>query len=76
MRELNLSMMRTNSKRNTPKMRQYTDDSFIKETCQLIEILMELKRNPEAEEIQKRALRYFDHEKIRNAIKDTGQKIK
>jgi hypothetical protein len=26
-------------------------------------------------EIQERALKYFDHEKIRNAIKDTGQKI-
>ena len=76
MRELNLSMMRSKSKLDTPRMRQYTDDSFIKETCQLIEILMGLKRNSEAEEIQKRALEYFDHEKIRNAIIDAGQKIK
>jgi hypothetical protein len=57
-------------------MRQYTDDSFIKKTCQLIEILMGLGKKPEAEEIQKRALRYFDHDKIRDAIKDAEQKMK
>jgi hypothetical protein len=74
-RELNLSMMRTKPKRNTPGMRQYTDDSFIKSTCQLIEILMGLGKKAEAEEIQKRALRYFDHDKIRDAIKDSEQKI-
>lgn len=76
MRELNLSMMRTKPKHNTPKMRQYTDDSFIKKTCQLIEILMGLGKKPEAEEIQKRALKSFDHDKIRRAIKDIEQKIK
>jgi len=73
MRELNLSRMRTNSKRSTPRMRQYTDDLFIKNTCQLIEILIGLKKKPEAEEIQKKALRYFDHDKIKRAIKDTEQ---
>lgn len=74
-RELDLKMMQENSKHNTPRMRQHTDNTFIKNTCQLIEILIGLKRNSEAEEIQKRALQYFNHDKIRNAVIDAEQKI-
>ena len=75
-RELNLSLMRTDPKLNDSKMQEFTDDTFINDTCQLIEILIGLNRKKEAEEIQKRALKYFDNEKIKTAITDAEKKIK
>ena len=76
MREMNLSGMRTNPKLNNESMKKFSDDSFIKDTCQLIEVLVGLNRKKEAEEIQKRALKYFDNPKIKTAITDAEAKIK
>lgn len=76
MRELNLSLTRTNAALNTPEMLTYSDNSFIKRTRQAIEILIGLGRRREAEEIHKRALSYFDHEQIRSALSDADQKVK
>jgi len=47
---------------------QYTKDSYVSEVCQLIEILVALKRNDEAADIQRSALTYFDDEAIRIAV--------
>lgn len=76
MREVDLSMMRKNTAFDTPEMRQHTDKSFIKDTCNLIEILIGLGKKSEAEKIQKKALNYFDHNEIRSAITDAEQKIR
>lgn len=75
-RENILSMIRTNKTLNTPEMKKYTDNHFVESTCQLIEVLVGLNRDKEAEEIQRRALQYFKTPKIKSAIVDAKIKIK
>lgn len=68
MRELHLSMAKTNPKMNNPAFTQYADESFITKTCQLIEVMVNIKKTDEAKEIQKRALGYFPDQRIKDAI--------
>lgn len=74
-REMNLSMMKTDTKMNTVEMHQFTDKTFVGSIRQLVEILVGLGRMSEAEDIQKKALAYFDHEDIKSAITDAEKII-
>jgi hypothetical protein len=47
---------------------QYTEDSYTKGVCQLIEVLSALGKSDIAKEIQMAAMKYHDNERIRAAI--------
>lgn len=68
MREINISATKTMPSLNTPSFHKHTDEIFIHDVSQLLEALVALERTDEAKEIQKRALSYFDNEKIKHAI--------
>jgi len=67
-RETQLSFTKRNSKMNNPQYLKYIDHSFIDGVVKLIEVLVAIDKQDEAKEIQKRALSYFDNDKIRYAI--------
>ncbi len=72
MRELNISIAKTNPKHDKPHFRKHTDDSYVEGVRKLIEVLVALERIDEAKEIQKRALSYFEHEKIKKCYLATA----
>jgi hypothetical protein len=74
-RETLLGIVRQKPGEHSDMMLRYSDESFLRGTRQLIEILVGLNQDAEAEEIQKRALAYFDNEQIRLAISDAKRNI-
>lgn len=68
LRELSLSFAKQEPKMNSPWYIKHTDKSFVDGVAKLIEVLIAIDRKEEAIEIQKRALSYYDNEKIRYAI--------
>ncbi len=68
MRELNISLAKKEPSLDSPGFHKYTDESFIDGVSKLIEVLVALERVDEAKAIQKRALSYFENEKIKYAI--------
>lgn len=68
MRELNISLAKKEPGLDKPHFQKYTNESFIDGVSKLIEVLVALERVDEAKEIQKRALSYFESEKIKYAI--------
>lgn len=67
-REMNVSLAKTNPKLNTPEFLYYTDQSYIDNVVKLIEVLIAIDQQADAIEIQKRALSYFSDERIAYAI--------
>lgn len=67
MHELNVDLIKKNPDMDNDDFNQYTKESYVNEVCQLIEIMMALDRKDTAEKIKKKALGYFDNDKIRAA---------
>ncbi len=67
-REMELSFAKTNPKLNNPRFLEHADESFIDGVLKLIEVLISIKKQDDASEIQKRALSYFPSESIKYAI--------
>ncbi|SDU15438.1 hypothetical protein [Halopseudomonas salegens] len=68
MRERNLGLARGNPDLNTPRFIAYADESFVNDVLSLIEILVAVGQADEALEVQKRALSYFESDRIMHAI--------
>jgi len=66
-RELQLSMTKKYPIMNNSRFLKNADESFVDSVIKLIKLLIAIDREDEAIEIQKRALLYFDNEKIRYA---------
>ncbi|MBT3056163.1 MAG: hypothetical protein KME69_14945 [Candidatus Thiodiazotropha sp. (ex Codakia orbicularis)] len=68
MRELNLSIAKSDSEMNDPEFLEYADSSFVKGVLNLIEVLVAIDKREQAIEVQSRALSYFSHADIKQAI--------
>jgi tetratricopeptide (TPR) repeat protein len=70
LREVNLSIRRKSPQLDDEQMRTWIEDTYVNSTCQLIEILLAIGKKDEAKDIQRRALEYHSHEKIKVQIID------
>ncbi|MCW4225242.1 MAG: hypothetical protein N0E42_12255 [Candidatus Thiodiazotropha endolucinida] len=68
MRELNLSIAKSDSEMNDPEFLEYADSSFVKGVLNLIEVLVAIDKREQAIEVQSQALSYFPHADIEQAI--------
>ena len=66
--KLNKEFSRKQSDPKDKEFEQYTEDSYTKGVCQLIEVLSALGKDDVAKDIQMTALKYIDNAKIREAI--------
>jgi len=66
--ELMLSFARKDPSSNNRMMLDYADKSFVDDVAQLIEVLIAIDMSNEAVEVQKRALDYFENDKIKLAL--------
>ncbi|MGB7934038.1 MAG: hypothetical protein WCH04_17785 [Gammaproteobacteria bacterium] len=66
--KLNKDFSRKHSGPRDKEFGQYTEDSYTKGVCQLIEVLSALGNDDVAKEIQATALKYIDNETIKAAI--------
>lgn len=67
-REMELGMSKTNPVLDNPQFRDYSEQSFIEKSAQLIEILTGAGRRQEADEIRTKALAVMDKDKLKSAI--------
>jgi hypothetical protein len=58
-----------------PSPRDFTEDSFVNRTRQLIEILVGAGRKAEAEEIQGKAVAVLDDPRLKSAVSDATQQV-
>jgi tetratricopeptide (TPR) repeat protein len=68
MREMSVNIAKTNPTLNNAMFKDYMDGAFVKQTSQLIDIMINLKKWDDAKEIQKRALRYLPDHRLEEAI--------
>ncbi len=68
MRELQISFMKEDAKMDSPSFRQHTDQTFVSDVLKLIEVLVAIEKMDDAREIQRRAMSYYENDKIRYAL--------
>ena len=66
--KLNREFSKKQSGPRDEEFEQYTEESYTKGVCQLIEVLSALGKTDVAKEVQTTALKYADNESIRGAI--------
>lgn len=72
-REIDLAMSRANPSLRNQRFKDNTDKTFVDKTCLLIEVMLNLNRMSEAEKVQKRALAYFKHPRIKGALRNAKE---
>ncbi len=56
-------------------MRKGSESYFVRQNCQLIEILVGVGRKPEAESIRVQAVAVLDHPQLKSAVTDAEARI-
>ena len=64
----NIELTKSNPELDSNDFKEYTEQSFVNGVCQLIEILIALKKREVAEEVQQLALKHYHHESIERAM--------
>lgn len=60
---------------SVPSPREFTEDSFVNQTRQLIEILIGAGRKAEAEDVQGKAVAILDDPRLKSAVSDATQQV-
>lgn len=63
--QMHLNSIRKNPEMDNEDFKSYAEESYVREVCQLIGIMLETSKEDIAEQIREMALKYFDHDEIR-----------